>query len=78
MSSAFHLEQETGLATLTFDLPDKKVNVFTREVLVEMETLLPSLASRSDIDCLVLLSAKPGNFVAGADIGEISGVTDLS
>jgi 3-hydroxyacyl-CoA dehydrogenase/enoyl-CoA hydratase/3-hydroxybutyryl-CoA epimerase len=77
MSSAFELEAlPSGLASLVFDLPGKKVNVFTRSVLRELEVLIESMAVRQDIRCLVLLSGKQGNFVAGADIDEIADVTD--
>jgi 3-hydroxyacyl-CoA dehydrogenase/enoyl-CoA hydratase/3-hydroxybutyryl-CoA epimerase len=64
------------LATLTFDLPDKKVNVFGRPALAELERVLDELAARRDIGCLVLLSGKPGGFIAGADVDEIARVTD--
>ena len=67
-----------GLASLIFDLPDRRVNVFTRQVLTEFETLLPELASHRDIRVLVLLSGKTGNFIAGFDIEEIGGVTDAA
>ena len=77
MSQAFHLEVgEDHLATLTFDLPDRKANIFTREALAEFDTLLVELSGRDDIGCLVLLSAKPGMFIAGADVAEIAGVAD--
>jgi len=77
MSSAFELAvPPSGLATLVFDLPGKKVNVFTRSVLSELEKLIERLAASQDIRCLVLLSGKEGNFVAGADIDEIADVTD--
>jgi len=77
MTSAFDLEvSSSGLATLVFDLPNKTVNVFTRTVLGELETLIESLSNRRDIRCLVLVSGKDGNFVAGADIDEIGDVTD--
>jgi len=77
MSSAFTLEvPESGLATLVFDLPEKKVNVFQRSVLGELEELVENMAGRQDIRCLVLLSGKKANFVAGADIDEIVDVTD--
>jgi 3-hydroxyacyl-CoA dehydrogenase/enoyl-CoA hydratase/3-hydroxybutyryl-CoA epimerase len=73
----FRLEVGTDrLATLTFDTPDKKVNVFTREALEELERLLGELATREDIGCLILLSAKKGTFIAGADVEEIARVTD--
>jgi 3-hydroxyacyl-CoA dehydrogenase/enoyl-CoA hydratase/3-hydroxybutyryl-CoA epimerase len=64
------------LATLTFDLPGKKVNVFGRPALAELERVLDELAARRDIGCLVLLSGKPGGFIAGADVDEIARVTD--
>ena len=76
MNSTFRLQLEDGLATLTFDLPGKKVNVFTREALAELEQLVENLSARREIECLVLLSGKSGNFVAGADIEEIAGVTN--
>jgi len=77
MVSALHLHvRDDGLATLLFDLPDKKVNVFTMEVLAEFEALLPGLSNRQDIKTLILLSGKPNSFIAGLDIDEIGGVTD--
>src|SRR5258708_2395020 len=77
MAPIFHLEVGTDrLATLTFDLPDKKVNVFGRPALAELERMLDELGARRDIGCLVLLSAKPGGFIAGADVDEIARVTD--
>ena len=77
MPRALHLEVgEDHLATLTFDLPGRKANIFTREVMAELDQLLVELQARVDIGCLVLLSAKPGMFIAGADVAEIAGVTD--
>ncbi len=77
MASIFRLEVGTDrLATLTFDLPDKKVNVFTRAALAELEQVLGELGGRKDIGCLILLSGKAGTFIAGADVEEISRVTD--
>jgi 3-hydroxyacyl-CoA dehydrogenase / enoyl-CoA hydratase / 3-hydroxybutyryl-CoA epimerase len=77
MPSIFHLEVGADrLATLTFDSPDKKVNVFTRGALHELEAVLEELAGRKDIGCLILLSGKDGSFIAGADVEEIARVTD--
>jgi 3-hydroxyacyl-CoA dehydrogenase/enoyl-CoA hydratase/3-hydroxybutyryl-CoA epimerase len=77
MTSIFRLEVGTDrLATLTFDTPDKKVNVFTRAALAELEQLLSELAGRQDVGCLILLSGKRGSFIAGADVEEIARVTD--
>jgi 3-hydroxyacyl-CoA dehydrogenase/enoyl-CoA hydratase/3-hydroxybutyryl-CoA epimerase len=73
----FRLEVgEDRLATLTFDLPDKKVNVFGRSALAELERVLDEVAARRDIGCLILLSGKQSGFIAGADVDEIARVTD--
>lgn len=77
MASIFHLDiGENRLATLTFDSPGKKVNVFTREALAELEQAIEEASRRKDIGCLILLSGKEGGFIAGADIEEIARVTD--
>ncbi len=77
-TSNFHLAVGGNrLATLTFDAPERKVNVFSRTALLELERLLAELAGRSDIGCLVLLSGKETSFIAGADLDEIARVTDL-
>ncbi len=77
MAPIFQFEVgEDRLATLTFDLPGKKVNVFGRAALAELETVLDELAARRDVGCLVLLSGKPGSFIAGADVDDIERVTD--
>ncbi len=77
MAANFHLEVGADrLATLTFDTPDKKVNVFTRTALQELERVIEEVAGRQDVGCLILLSGKPGSFIAGADVEEIARVTD--
>jgi 3-hydroxyacyl-CoA dehydrogenase/enoyl-CoA hydratase/3-hydroxybutyryl-CoA epimerase len=77
VSSIFHLEVGADrLATLTFDSPDRKVNVFTRAAFSELEQILEQVAVRQDIGALILLSGKPGSFIAGADVEEIARVTD--
>jgi 3-hydroxyacyl-CoA dehydrogenase / enoyl-CoA hydratase / 3-hydroxybutyryl-CoA epimerase len=77
VTSNFHLEVGADrLATLTFDSPEKKLNVFTRTALQDLEKVLEELAGRQDIGCLILLSGKPGGFIAGADVEEITRMTD--
>ena len=79
MTQAFSLEvQEHGIGTLKFDLPEKKVNIFNESVLAELGDVIANLGDRNDLKCLVLLSAKPETFIAGADLDLISGVTDPS
>ena len=77
MAPIFQLEVgEDRLATLTFDLPDKKLNVFGRAAMAELERAVDEVAARRDIGCLILLSGKAGGFIAGADIEEIARLTD--
>ncbi len=73
----FELEvRPDKLATVTFDLEGTSVNVFNQEVVSEFQRLVQDLSQRSEIACLVLLSGKPRNFIAGADIDSIATVTD--
>jgi len=57
-----------SIAVLTFDQPGSKANVLTAELWTELEAVLDSLASRTELRGLVLASAKPGIFIAGADL----------
>lgn len=59
-------ERPDGVAVLTFDQPGSKANVLTRELWTEFGGALAAL--RSDLKGLVLASAKPGIFIAGADL----------
>lgn len=71
--SSFRLTVEgDGLAVLVFDTPGEKVNKFSTPVMKEFDRALDTLAGRSDIRALLLLSAKPGIFIAGADVNEIA------
>ncbi len=77
MSSNFRLDVESsGLATLVFDTPGKSANVFTRSAMEELAGLTQQLADDPTVECVVLLSAKPRIFIAGADIEGIAGVLD--
>jgi 3-hydroxyacyl-CoA dehydrogenase/enoyl-CoA hydratase/3-hydroxybutyryl-CoA epimerase len=71
--SPFRLTVEgDGLAVLVFDTPGEKVNKFSTPVMKEFDRVLDSLSGRSDVKALLLLSAKPGVFIAGADVNEIA------
>jgi enoyl-CoA hydratase/carnithine racemase len=59
-------------AVLTIDQPGRKVNVLSRAFWGELEQMLTALATRTDLNGLVLQSGKPGTFVAGADLKELA------
>ncbi len=58
------------VAVLTFDLPNEKVNKLSTPVMAELRTHLEKL-KLSTFKMLVIKSAKPKIFIAGADIEEI-------
>jgi 3-hydroxyacyl-CoA dehydrogenase/enoyl-CoA hydratase/3-hydroxybutyryl-CoA epimerase len=71
--SSFRLTVEPdGLAILVFDTPGEKVNKLSTPVMKELDRVIDGLAARSDVKALLLLSAKPGIFIAGADVKEIA------
>lgn len=57
-----------GVAVLTFDQPGSKANVLTAPMWADFEAALDSLAGGRGVLGLVLASAKPGIFIAGADL----------
>lgn len=65
-----------GLAVLTFDLPEEKVNKFSTPVMEELEQLTEALARSTTIRSLLWRSGKPDIFIAGADVREIEQVSD--
>lgn len=69
-----HVDDE-GVAWLVMDQPRSKVNTLSSRVLEEWEEVLTHLSKQQGVRALVLQSRKPGIFVAGADLDEISQVT---
>ena len=78
MENAFHFEMlENNIGQITFDLPGEKVNKFNTPVMQELDIVLDDIVKNSDLKCLIIVSAKKGIFIAGADINEIITITDL-
>ena len=67
------LDQEH--AEITIDTPRKKVNVLDRKALTELHDHLAILKAKPEIKTLLIYSAKPGIFLAGADISEINSMS---
>ena len=68
MSAITVTTRPDGVAVLTFDQPGSKANVLTRDLWTEFGESLAALAPRTDVKGLVLASAKPSVFIAGADL----------
>jgi 3-hydroxyacyl-CoA dehydrogenase/enoyl-CoA hydratase/3-hydroxybutyryl-CoA epimerase len=78
MSSFTYEINNDGIAVLTFDLPNEKINKLTMQVMEELDNVLDDLAAKGDIKALVFQSGKEGNFIVGADIAEIRNITDTT
>lgn len=59
-----------GVGVITLNSPEK-VNVLNQAVMAEMEDLLKQVDENPEIQAAVLISGKPGCFIAGADISMI-------
>ncbi|TVQ14013.1 MAG: fatty acid oxidation complex subunit alpha FadJ [Balneolaceae bacterium] len=61
-------EIEGGILFMILDQPGERMNVLGREMIPEMHTLLDGIEADPAIQAVVLISGKPDNFIAGADI----------
>ena len=75
--NAFTLTTTNGIARLVFDLPGEKVNKFSFEAMQDLDRHLAELEKRTDLRLLVLTSAKPGVFIAGADITMLARISEV-
>ena len=64
--------REDGLCILTLDRPESSANIFDERALTELREQLDWVASAANLKGLVLISAKPSIFVAGADLKSMS------
>lgn len=69
-ASALSLEVVEGIAVLTFDLPGESINKFSPAVIEEFTRHIERIEKDAAITGAVLISAKPGIFIAGADIDQ--------
>ncbi len=62
-----------NLALLTLDQPGSRANTLGQAVLGELEGRIREVAAHPGLTGLILCSAKPGMFIAGADLKELGG-----
>jgi len=60
--------RSNGVALVTLDTPDSKVNVLNKALMVDFEALIKRIETDSDIKSVVVLSGKSDTWIAGADI----------
>lgn len=68
---------ETDIAQLTIDMPGKSANILSKSVLDELAIRLDEVAAHGKLAGLVLISGKPGTFIAGADLREFATSLDI-
>lgn len=61
-------ERPDRVAVLTLDQPNGRANVLSAGLWAELEAAVTPLTDRTDLAGLVVASAKPGIFIAGADL----------
>jgi len=62
------IEKENGVAVVWMDQPGEKVNTISLDLVDTFKTILNSLEDDETVKGVVLISRKPDNFIAGADI----------
>ncbi|MCW1883425.1 3-hydroxyacyl-CoA dehydrogenase NAD-binding domain-containing protein [Luteolibacter flavescens] len=66
----FHLDGTHGV--LTFDRENSSANIFDRPALIELNEKLDALSAHPELEGLIIRSAKPAIFIAGADLNVLS------
>src|SRR3954467_15524776 len=72
---SFTTQLDNGIAVVTLDLPGEPVNKLTSTARQELESLLNELRDDAAVRAMVIISGKPDNFIAGADIEEFTALT---
>lgn len=67
--------EENNIGFIEFDQTDSRINLLTAAALQELDKVLDSLAGKSSLKAVALISKKKDIFIAGADIKEIEGIT---
>jgi 3-hydroxyacyl-CoA dehydrogenase / enoyl-CoA hydratase / 3-hydroxybutyryl-CoA epimerase len=57
-----------GIALLAIDIPDRPMNVLTPDLRADLRACIEQVATDPAIKGAILTSAKPGSFMAGADL----------
>lgn len=69
-------EYASGILLMTLDLPNKGANILNDKLFRELDEAITPLLERDDIQGLIMFSAKPKIFVAGADLVKIAATLD--
>ncbi|VDO72546.1 unnamed protein product [Heligmosomoides polygyrus] len=68
------VEKQGDVAVIKMDLPNSKENVLNETVSKDLQAAFDQVDRDSSVKSVVLMSGKPGSFVAGADVTMLKGV----
>jgi 3-hydroxyacyl-CoA dehydrogenase/enoyl-CoA hydratase/3-hydroxybutyryl-CoA epimerase len=68
--SSLTMNVQDGIAHVRIDLPGEPVNKITAGLRDELNRVFDAIHGDSSVRAAILISAKPGSFIAGADIDE--------
>ncbi len=71
-------EPEGGILRVSINCEDRPVNALSRATMDELRELVQAVKSNSQIKGVIFQSAKPGVFIAGADITEFEDLTEYA
>jgi len=71
VTAPVRLEIQGSRAVVTFDTPGRSVNTFGTAAIHELAAVLDTLESSRHLEGALLRSAKPANFLSGADLDEL-------
>jgi 3-hydroxyacyl-CoA dehydrogenase/enoyl-CoA hydratase/3-hydroxybutyryl-CoA epimerase len=74
----FTLETDAdGIALVTWDMPDRSMNVFTEEVMDELEKIIDAVTADAAVKGAVITSGKKESFSGGADLNMLKRMLGL-
>jgi 3-hydroxyacyl-CoA dehydrogenase/enoyl-CoA hydratase/3-hydroxybutyryl-CoA epimerase len=68
VSGAFQFRWDGRICIIEMNDEARSVNSFTKDIVLDLDGILQSLFSRTDLEGLIFTSTKPNCFAAGADI----------
>ena len=74
-STYYYTDIEDGVAIITLDNPNERVNILSTAMLRDFEKTLLELQKNAEVQAIVIISAKKDSFVVGADIKEFESFT---
>ena len=67
----FKYFEEDGVAIITLDMFESKVNTLSSRLIPQFESLFQRIEDNDEIKAIIIISGKKDCFVAGADIKEL-------